>query len=222
MHDVIKSVIIVGLGYVGLPLAQETCRSGLTVVGLDTEQAVVASLSSGESHIGDVDSPGVAEMIAASFDATTDPIWITNSSVIIICVPTPLDGDGVPDLEAVRAASLTVSEHLQPGSLVVLESTTYPGMTEDMVRPLLEDGSGLKAGVDFNLAYSPERIDPGNPEWRLRNTPKIIRWLDTGLYRAGCPVLRPSCRHRRTNCRPPRGRRLPSCWRTPTATSTMP
>ncbi|MDP7066080.1 MAG: nucleotide sugar dehydrogenase, partial [Acidimicrobiales bacterium] len=171
------SLTIVGLGYVGLPLAQEACRSGLTVVGLDTEQAVAASLSSGESHIDDVDSTGVAEMLAAGFNATTDSACIRDSGVVVICVPTPLDEDGTPDLGAVKAATRTVSEHLQPGSLVVLESTTYPGTTEDTVRPLLESGSGLTAGSDFNLAYSPERIDPGNPVWGLRNTPKIVGGL---------------------------------------------
>ena len=172
-----RSLVVIGLGYVGLPLAQEACRSGMSVVGLDIDEEVVTSLSNGESHIDDVDTAGVAEMLAAGFVATTDSTCISNSDVIIICVPTPLDDEGAPHLGAVKAATSTVSEHLQPGSLVVLESTTYPGTTEDMVRPLLEDGSRLTAGIDFNLAYSPERIDPGNPEWGLRNTPKIVGGL---------------------------------------------
>ena len=163
----------------GLPLAQEACRSGLAVTGLDTDSVVVAGLVSGKSHIDDIDSAGVAEMLAAGFEAVTDPICIRDADVVVICVPTPLDDDGTPDLGAVKAATRTVSEHLQPGSLVVLESTTYPGTTEDTVRPLLEEGSGLTAGIDFNLAYSPERIDPGNPEWGLRNTPKIVGGLTT-------------------------------------------
>ena len=171
------SLTIVGLGYVGLPLAQEACRSGLAVTGLDTDSSVVAGLMSSVSHIDDIDSTGVAEMLAAGFNATTDSACISDSDVIIICVPTPLDDDGTPDLSAVKAATRTVSEHLQPGSLVVLESTTYPGTTEDTVRPLLEEGSGFVAGIDFSLAYSPERIDPGNPEWGLRNTPKIVGGL---------------------------------------------
>ena len=128
---------IVGLGYVGLPLAREACRSGLAVTGLDTDSSVVAGLMSSVSHIDDIDSTGVAEMLAAGFNATTDSACISDSDVIIICVPTPLDDDGTPDLSAVKAATRTVSEHLQPGSLVVLESTTYPGTTEDTVRPLL-------------------------------------------------------------------------------------
>jgi nucleotide sugar dehydrogenase len=174
---VTTSLTIVGLGYVGLPLANEACRSDMRVVGLDTDPSVVSGLSSGVSHIDDIDSTDVAEMLAAGFEAATDSTCIGNSDVIVICVPTPLDDDGTPDLGAVKAATRTVSEHLQPGSLVVLESTTYPGTTEDTVRPLLESGSGLTAGVDFNLAYSPERIDPGNPEWGLRNTPKIVGGL---------------------------------------------
>ena len=149
----------------------------MSVVGLDIDEEVVTSLSNGESHIDDVDTAGVAEMLAAGFVATTDSTCISSSDVIVICVPTPLDDQGAPHLGAVKAATSTVSEHLQPGSLVVLESTTYPGTTEDTVRPLLEDGSRLTAGIDFNLAYSPERIDPGNPEWGLRNTPKIVGGL---------------------------------------------
>ena len=172
-----NSLTIVGLGYVGLPLAQEACRSGLKATGLDTDPSVVSALSAGVSHIDDIDPADLAEMLGAGFLATTRPTCISDSDVIIICVPTPLDDDGTPDLSAVKAATRTVSEHLQPGSLVVLESTTYPGTTEDTVRPLLEDGSGLVAGIDFNLAYSPERIDPGNPEWGLRNTPKIVGGL---------------------------------------------
>ena len=173
----LSSLTVVGLGYVGLPLANEACQFGLRVAGLDTDPSVVSGLLGGESHIDDIDPSGIAEMLIAGFVATTDPACIGDSDVIVICVPTPLDGDGTPDLGAVEAASATVAKHLRSGSLVVLESTTYPGTTEDTVRPLLEEGSGLTAGVDFNLAYSPERIDPGNPEWGLRNTPKIVGGL---------------------------------------------
>ncbi len=174
---VTTSLTIIGLGYVGLPLANEACRSDMRVVGLDTDSSVVAGLMGSVSHIDDIDSADLAKMVGSGFLATTKPTCISDSDVIIICVPTPLDDDGTPDLSAVKAAARTVSEHLQPGSLVVLESTTYPGTTEDTVRPLLEEGSGLVAGIDFSLAYSPERIDPGNPEWGLRNTPKIVGGL---------------------------------------------
>ena len=177
MCRVTTSLTIIGLGYVGLPLANEACRSDMRVVGLDTDSSVVAGLMGSVSHIDDIDSADLAKMVGSGFLATTKPTCISDSDVIIICVPTPLDDDGTPDLSAVKAAARTVSEHLQPGSLVVLESTTYPGTTEDTVRPLLEEGSGLVAGIDFSLAYSPERIDPGNPEWGLRNTPKIVGGL---------------------------------------------
>lgn len=171
------SVTVIGLGYVGLPLVQEACRSGMRVFGLDTDPTVVECLKNGESHVGDIDSLDLAEMSAAGFEISAEPDCIRHSNVIVICVPTPMDGGGTPDLGAVEAATTTVSEYLQPGSLVVLESTTYPGTTEDTVRPILETGSGLTAGVDFNLAYSPERIDPGNLTWGLRNTPKIVSGL---------------------------------------------
>ncbi len=171
------SLTVVGLGYVGLPLAQEACSARIRVWGLDVDPSIASDLSNGVSHIDDIDSADLKMMFEAGFEATTDPSCIDDSDAIIVCVPTPLDGNGTPDLGAVEVAAVTVSEHLQSGSLVVLESTTYPGTTEDMVRPLLEEGSGLTAGIDFNLAYSPERIDPGNPEWGLRNTPKIVGGL---------------------------------------------
>jgi len=171
------SLTIVGLGYVGLPLAQEACKSGIAVTGVDTNASVVSGLMNGESHIDDLDSADVSEMLRAGFSSSGDLDEIGDSDVVVICVPTPLDVDGTPDLGAVVAATQMVSEVLRAGTLVVLESTTYPGTTEDTVRPLLEEGSGLTAGVDFNLAYSPERIDPGNPEWGLRNTPKIVGGL---------------------------------------------
>jgi len=171
------SLTVVGLGYVGLPLAQEACRSTMKVFGLDVDSAVVAGLSTGHSHIDDLDATDLAEMLAAGFQPTTEPNCIADSDVVVICVPTPLNDNGSPDLNAVKAATRTVSEHLQPGSLVVLESTTYPGTTQDVVRPILEAGSGLTAGDDFSLSYSPERIDPGNPKWGLRNTPKVVGGL---------------------------------------------
>ena len=171
------SLTIIGLGYVGLPLAQGACLGGMRVVGLDTDSTVVSGLSNGVSHIDDIDSVDLAAMAEAGFLATNDSSCIRDSDVVVICVPTPLNDDGTPDLNAVRAASKTVSENLQLGSLVILESTTYPGTTEDIVRPILEEGSGLVAGTDFCLSYSPERIDPGNAEWGLRNTPKVVGGL---------------------------------------------
>jgi len=174
MTDVLT---IIGLGYVGLPLAQEACRSGLAVTGLDVSDAVVRGLAAGRSHVDDLSDADVAEMLAAGFTATTDASCVADADVVVICVPTPLSDDGTPDLTAVLGASQSIAANLSAGTLVVLESTTYPGTTDDIVRPVLEEGSGLMAGEDFALAYSPERIDPGNPAYGLRNTPKVVGGL---------------------------------------------
>lgn len=171
------ALTVVGLGYVGLPLAQEACRSGFDVVGLDVSEAIVEDLNSGISHIDDLSADDVATMLAAGFRATTDAGCVSSSQVVVICVPTPLSGDGTPDLAAVVSATTAVGARMTPGTLVVLESTTYPGTTDTTVGPLLEELSGLTAGVDFALAYSPERIDPGNPVYGLRNTPKVVGGL---------------------------------------------
>lgn len=167
-------VAVVGLGYVGLPLAREASRSGLRVLGLDRDPLLTAMLASGSSHIDDVSDEDVRDMLRAGFVPTADASALTGAQTIVICVPTPLSADGMPDLSAVISATETVSRHITPGTLVVLESTTYPGTTEEVVRPVLEAGSGLVAGAGFYLAYSPERVDPRNPEFGIRNTPKVI------------------------------------------------
>ncbi len=172
-----SSLTVIGLGYVGLPLAREACQAGLAVTGIDTDSSVVAGLMNGQSHVDDVDSTDLAEMLQAGFHATSDSTCVGGSDIVVICVPTPLNEFGTPNLDAVKTATRTVSEKLRPGTLVVLESTTYPGTTEDIIRPILEAGSGLAAGTDFYLSYSPERIDPGNPDWGLRNTPKVVGGL---------------------------------------------
>ena len=166
-------VVILGLGYVGLPLAREATLAGLEVVGFDINPDVVSALNAGRSHIDDLSDGDVAEMTKAGFRATTDESEIAEADAAIICVPTPLSDDGRPDLGAVSAAVATVARQLRPGMLVVLESTTYPGTTDELVRPVLED-SGLVAGRDFHLAFSPERIDPGNVKFGARNTPKVV------------------------------------------------
>jgi nucleotide sugar dehydrogenase len=165
--------VIIGLGYVGLPLAREASRSGLQVIGLDINEEVVAGLEAGRSHIDDLTDDDVIDMRHGGFRATVDPSVIAQAETVVICVPTPLSDGGRPDLSAVIAAVKSVAKHLQPGTLVSLESTTYPGTTDEVVRPILE-ASNLIAGVDFNLAFSPERIDPGNPLFGPRNTPKVI------------------------------------------------
>ncbi|MFI0405042.1 nucleotide sugar dehydrogenase [Actinomadura sp. 3N508] len=166
-------LVVIGLGYVGLPLVREACRAGLRVAGLDRDARVVAGLKAGLSHIDDVSPAEVEEMLEAGFVPSLQEDVLDGARTVVICVPTPLSPEGGPDLTAVRGAAGTVSRHLEPGMLVVLESTTYPGTTEEVVRPILET-SGLVAGEEFHLAFSPERIDPGNPVYGVRNTPKIV------------------------------------------------
>ncbi|WP_461002204.1 nucleotide sugar dehydrogenase [Streptomonospora sediminis] len=168
-----SDLVVIGLGYVGLPLAHQATRSGLAVTGLEVSPTVVESLNSGRSHIDDLDSADIAEMVEAGFTATTDPAAIAHTRNIVICVPTPLSDEGGPDLGAVTSVGRAIAPHLAPGTLVVLESTTYPGTTEEVLRPLLEE-SGLVAGSDFHLAFSPERIDPGNATYGVANTPKVV------------------------------------------------
>ncbi|AXH96751.1 nucleotide sugar dehydrogenase [Ornithinimicrobium avium] len=165
--------VIIGLGYVGLPLAQEATRSGLRILGYDVNEGVVGDLNAGRSHVDDLSDADIAQMVAGGFEATTQESRIAEAKVAVICVPTPLSEEGGPDLRAVEAAVGAVARNLQPGMLVVLESTTYPGTTDEVVRPLLEAG-GMVAGEDFNLAFSPERIDPGNEKFGARNTPKVV------------------------------------------------
>ncbi|MER5794942.1 nucleotide sugar dehydrogenase [Streptomyces sp. NPDC001980] len=164
---------VIGLGYVGLPLAREASLVGLRVAGLDLDPRVVEGLNAGHSHVDDVSDEDVARMRAAGFTAYTDDKCLARAQTVVICVPTPLSEDGGPDLSAVTSAARAVAGRLRRGRLVVLESTTYPGTTEEIVKPLLEE-SGLRAGDDFALAFSPERIDPGNSTHGLRQTPKVV------------------------------------------------
>lgn len=166
-------VAILGLGYVGLPLAHEAARAGLRVLGFDISTNVVDGLNAGRSHIDDLSEAEIAEMLGAGFRATSDESELAAAEVLVVCVPTPLGEDGAPDLGAVTGATQTVARQLHPGQVVVLESTTWPGTTEELAQPLLEAG-GLKVGVDFHLAFSPERIDPGNPTYGVKNTPKVV------------------------------------------------
>ena len=167
-------VLVIGLGYVGLPLAREAARAGYHVTGYDTRPEITESLNAGRSHVDDLTDAEVAGMRAAGFRATCDESTLGQPDVIVICVPTPLSPADGPDLTAVRAATETAGQLLKPGALVSLESTTYPGTTDEVVRPLLEKASGLTAGIGFSLAFSPERIDPGNPDFGLANTPKVV------------------------------------------------
>jgi UDP-N-acetyl-D-glucosamine dehydrogenase len=172
--------VIIGMGYVGLPLAREATAAGLSVIGLDVDHEVVDGLNHGRSHIDDIADADVVEMLDRGFIATADANQLRRARTIVICVPTPLSSDGAPELGPLRTAAAAVAEHLQPGTLVILESTTYPGTTEEEVRPILEAG-GLVAGRDFGLVFSPERIDPGNQKFGPKNTPKVI-----GGYTSEC------------------------------------
>src|ERR1700735_1797903 len=169
-----QDVLVIGLGYVGLPLAVQAARAGFRVTGYDTRAEITSGLMAGRSHVDDVTDAEVAAMVAQGFRATTDETELGPHDVIVICVPTPLSVADGPDLGAVRAATATAGALLRPATLVSLESTTYPGTTEEVVRPVLEKASGLSAGIGFSLAFSPERIDPGNQAYGFRNTPKIV------------------------------------------------
>ena len=168
---------VVGLGYVGLPLVTASSSSGLAVLGMDIDKAIVDELNSGHSHIADVSGAQVRAALTSGAHFVSDNELLGSSRAIAICVPTPLT-DGLPDLTAVRAAGSAIADHLCPGQLVVLESTTFPGTTEEVLLPALEAGSGLSAGSDFFVAFGPERVDPGNEEWGIGNTPKLVAGID--------------------------------------------
>ena len=169
---------IVGLGYVGLPLAVAFSEAGFKVLGFDMQQKRVNSVNKGQPYIADIDSESLSAVVVNNLlQATTDQSRFKELDVICICVPTPLTRTREPDLSYVTSQSEELSRYLQPGQLIVLESTTYPGTTREVVLPILER-SGLKGGQDFYLAYSPERVDPGNKKYRIKNTPKIVGGID--------------------------------------------
>jgi UDP-N-acetyl-D-glucosamine dehydrogenase len=168
------TVGVVGLGYVGLPLAETFAWGGFRVVGFDVDEAKIARLKAGESYIKHISSRRVEELRdGGHFEPTCDPTTFHDADAIVICVPTPLTETREPDLSYIEGTGRMLKDQIKPGQLVVLESTTYPGTTEDLLRPILEE-SGLKAGQDFFLAFSPEREDPGNPVFSTRNIPKVV------------------------------------------------
>jgi len=165
---------ILGLGYVGLPLAVEFGAAGLKVTGFDLSEGKVSSLNRGESYIQDVETARLKDLVdRGMLKATTDFTKIRECDALIICVPTPLSKTKDPDLEMVVSAARRIAENMRAGQLVVLESTTYPGTTDELILPMLSE-KGLKVGADFFLAFSPERVDPGNPKFHTHNTPKVI------------------------------------------------
>lgn len=176
------NLAIIGLGYVGLPLCLQFARSGVRVLGLDIDVKKAAALNAGRSYIKHIPAAEIKKLVrAGKFSASTDFAGIKSVAAILICVPTPLKGHRTPDLSYVLNTGKSVAPHLQRGQVVVLESTTYPGTTEDELRAVLEHGSGLKAGQDFHLAFSPEREDPGNPKSKVAEIPKVI-----GGYTPAC------------------------------------
>jgi UDP-N-acetyl-D-glucosamine dehydrogenase len=168
---------VIGLGYVGLPLATAMAQAGIQVTGIDLDEDKVAAINSGRSYIPDVSNAELAQAQATGgLRATSDYSVLTDVNAMFICVPTPFDEMRAPDLQYIVAASESIARYLKAGHLVVLQSTTYPGTTEEVVQSILER-DGLKAGVDFNLAFSPERIDPGNRQWTVASTPKVVGGL---------------------------------------------
>ena len=165
---------VVGLGYVGLPLAVENAKSGFNVVGFDVAKGKVNDINRGVNYIGDVKDEDLSKVVNEKrLIATTDYSYISKVDAVVLCVPTPLDIHKQADISYVESATVEISKYLQEGMLVVLESTTYPGTTEEILKPILEK-SGLKCGEDFFLAYSPERVDPGNKQYHTSNTPKVV------------------------------------------------
>ena len=166
---------VVGLGYVGLPLAVEKAKAGFKTIGFDVQSAKVDMVNAGKNYIGDVVDKDLAELVkAGKLTATTDFSFVKDVDFIAICVPTPLDAHQQPDISYVKSSAEAIAKHLTKDTIVVLESTTYPGTTEGLLKPILEDGSGLKCGEDFFLGFSPERVDPGNLIYKTKNTPKVV------------------------------------------------
>jgi UDP-N-acetyl-D-glucosamine dehydrogenase len=181
-------VAVIGLGYVGLPLCLAFANAGRKALGVDLDEAKVKALCSGRSYIKHIESSAIKDAVEAGrLSATTDFFQLSQAGSILICVPTPLTPNRVPDLSFVESTAASIAPHLRMGQLVVLESTTYPGTTEEVVRPILERGSGLVAGRDFHLAFSPEREDPGNPT-SLKDIPKVVGGLNEASSKAACDL----------------------------------
>jgi len=169
------TVGVVGLGYVGLPLAVEKAKAGFKTIGFDVQEEKVKMVNEGHNYIGDVVNEDLKELVESGMmKATSDFSFVKDVDFIAICVPTPLDKHQEPDISYVKSSTEAISKHLSRDTMVVLESTTYPGTTEELLLPILEEGSGLKCGEDFYLGFSPERVDPGNVIYKTKNTPKVV------------------------------------------------
>ena len=169
------TVGVVGLGYVGLPLAVEKAKAGFRTIGFDVQEGKVRLVNEGHNYIGDVVDSDLKKLVENEMlKATSDFSFVKDVDFIAICVPTPLDSHQQPDISYVKSSAEAIARHLTKETIVVLESTTYPGTTEELVKPILEQGSGLKCGEDFYLGFSPERVDPGNLIYKTKNTPKVV------------------------------------------------
>jgi UDP-N-acetyl-D-glucosamine dehydrogenase len=183
---------IVGLGYVGLPLAVELASAGYRVLGFDIIDRVVDGLNAGRSHVKDISNAQLGAVVQAGrFEATTDMSRLGEPDAISICVPTPLSKMKDPDVSFIVAATEAVKRTLRRGQAIILESTTYPGTTREILQPALES-TGLTVGEDFFLAFSPERVDPGNPTWQTRNTPKVVGGITAACARVACALYQPA------------------------------
>ncbi len=194
LQDKIKDrtahVAIIGLGYVGLPLATAFAKAGFRVTGVEVDRRKVDAITMGESYIPDVPTEELVPHVESGrLTATLDYDVLNDVDAVFICVPTPYDAQRAPDLVFIRSASESIHSRLQPGQLIVLQSTTYPGTTEEIVQPILEQ-SGLQAGEDFYLAFSPERIDPGNEKWTAYNTPKVVGGITPECTELATDLLR--------------------------------
>jgi len=197
-------IAVVGLGYVGLPLSLQFARAGIDVLGLDVDKGKVDALNAGKSYIKHIEASEIAEMVhAGKFKATVEFSRVIETEAVIICVPTPLNKNREPDISFIVETGKAIAPHLAKGCLVVLESTTYPGTTDEDLKGVLEAGSGMKAGVEFHLAFSPEREDPGNPQSKVALIPKVVGGYTaeclkraTGLYGRAIKTIVPvsSCR----------------------------
>ena len=175
IQDKTLAMGVCGLGYVGLPLAVDKAKHGFHTIGFDVQQKKVDMVNAGENYIGDVVDADLWELVSSGMlRATSDFSFVEDVDFIAICVPTPLDDHQQPDISYVRDSAKAIARYLKRGSIVVLESTTYPGTTEELLKPILEEGSGLKCGEDFYLGFSPERVDPGNLIYKTSNTPKVV------------------------------------------------
>lgn len=186
-----RSIVVgvVGLGYVGLPLAVEKAKAGYRTVGFDTQPSKVDMVNQGHNYIGDVVDADLERLVKGGMlSATSDFRFIGGVDFVAICVPTPLDIHQEPDLSYVEGSAASISRYLKKGTMVVLESTTYPGTTEELVRPILERGSGLECGRDFYLGFSPERVDPGNLVYKTKNTPKVVGAIGGDATEAICAM----------------------------------